>query len=421
MGYRPLASQAQFHDLIARFKGFSGPVGSGKSKALCHEAIRLTYSNPGRVGLLGAPTYRMLKDATLISLLEALAEYGVPFKLNRSDMTISMRDTRSVILLRSMTDSNALRGTNLAWFGIDELTYIAEDSWSQLEARLRDPVASEYCGYGVWTPKGADWVHKRFIAGPKKDYGAIFAAPFENRHLVGRNPSYYEHLRNSYSEAEYRQEVLGEYVTGDQNRVYSSFEPGEHLTVTERKLCLPLLWAFDFNVDPMCSIVAQRDGDQLIVLDELVIRRSGTEEMCLEFANRFGDHPQPVKIFGDASGNARSTKGGSDYDIVRRTLTGLLVSQFSFTIPKQNPRVLDRVALVNTRLKTAAGAVRLKIDSRCTELIKDLQQMRFKDGTSVLEKASDPERSHLSDALGYLVWQEYASTRLLGGQSRRLL
>jgi hypothetical protein len=55
--YDPLPSQQLFHASTARYKGFSGPVGSGKSQALCQEAIRLTYQNPGRMGLLGAPTY----------------------------------------------------------------------------------------------------------------------------------------------------------------------------------------------------------------------------------------------------------------------------------------------------------------------------------------------------------------------------
>ncbi len=41
--YRPLPSQQKFHDSAARFKGFSGPIGSGKSQALCHEAIKLSY------------------------------------------------------------------------------------------------------------------------------------------------------------------------------------------------------------------------------------------------------------------------------------------------------------------------------------------------------------------------------------------
>ena len=57
--YSPLPSQRKFHGLTARFKGFSGPIGSGKSQALCHEAIRLSYLNPGRQGLIGAPTYSL--------------------------------------------------------------------------------------------------------------------------------------------------------------------------------------------------------------------------------------------------------------------------------------------------------------------------------------------------------------------------
>ena len=59
-----LPSQQKFHDSQAAFKGFSGPIGSGKSQALCQEAIRLSYQNPGRTGLIGAPTYPMLRDSS---------------------------------------------------------------------------------------------------------------------------------------------------------------------------------------------------------------------------------------------------------------------------------------------------------------------------------------------------------------------
>ena len=55
--YSPLPSQKRFRDSAARFKGFSGPIGCGKSQALCQEAIKLAYVNAGRMGLLGAPTY----------------------------------------------------------------------------------------------------------------------------------------------------------------------------------------------------------------------------------------------------------------------------------------------------------------------------------------------------------------------------
>src|SRR5580704_3297846 len=136
--YQALPSQRRFYDSTARFKGFSGPIGSGKSVALCQEAVRLSYKNPGRTGLIGAPTYPMLRDSTLTSLVEFLHDNNVPFELNKADNVILLTDVQSRILLRSVEDYDRLRGTNLAWFGLDELTYTPEGAWKTLEGRLRD-------------------------------------------------------------------------------------------------------------------------------------------------------------------------------------------------------------------------------------------------------------------------------------------
>ena len=141
IAYHPLPSQQKFHDSAARFKGFSGPIGSGKSQAVCHEAIRLTYLNQGRLGLLGAPTFPMLRDATQAALFEILDGNKIPFDHNKAENTLIMRDTRSKILFRPMDEFERLRGTNLAWFGLDELTYTQEEAWLRLEGRLRDPKA----------------------------------------------------------------------------------------------------------------------------------------------------------------------------------------------------------------------------------------------------------------------------------------
>ena len=74
-----------------------------------------------------------------------------------------MGDT-SKILFRAVDEFERLRGTNLAWFGVDELTYTPEEAWLRLEGRLRDPKAIRLCGFGVWTPKGYDWVYRKFVA-----------------------------------------------------------------------------------------------------------------------------------------------------------------------------------------------------------------------------------------------------------------
>ena len=52
------------------------------------------------------------------------------------------------------------------------------------------------------------------------------------------------------------------------------------------------------------------------------------------------------------------------------------------------------------------GERRLAIHPRCKELIKDFEQVTYKENSLVIDKDRDPKRTHLSDALGYLVWQE---------------
>ena len=212
IGYRLLPSQRKFHESRARFKGFSGPVGSGKTQALCAEAVRLAYRNPGRTGLIGAPTYPMLRDATIISLTEYLESLGIEFTVNRGENYLVIPEVGSRMLFRPVEEFERLRGSNLAWFGVDELTYTCEEAWLRLEGRLRDPKATELCGFAVWTPKGYDWVYERFVLGRIQGYETILAQPFENKFLLERIPDYYERLRHSYDAKFYEQEVMGSYT-----------------------------------------------------------------------------------------------------------------------------------------------------------------------------------------------------------------
>src|SRR5450759_174485 len=112
--YDPLPSQKKFHALENRFKGFSGPIGSGKSQALCQEAIKLSYQNPGRTGLIGAPTYPMLRDATAAALVEVLEQNRIGFDFNRSENLLLIKETRLKILFRAVEEFERLRGSNLA-------------------------------------------------------------------------------------------------------------------------------------------------------------------------------------------------------------------------------------------------------------------------------------------------------------------
>src|SRR5205823_5786199 len=162
------------------------------------------------------------------ALLEILEWNAIPHEWNRAENFLVLKETRSRILFRAVEEFERLRGSNLAWFGLDELTYAPEAAWLRLEGRLRDPRATKLCGFAVA-----------------------------------------------------RQENVSE------------------MGVDAR---LPLMWALDFNVDPMCAVVAQVDGEQVRVLEEIVLSRASTYDACEEFSRRFPEHRGGLVVYADASG-----------------------------------------------------------------------------------------------------------------------
>ena len=422
IAYDALPSQKDFHNLATRYKGFSGPIGSGKSLALCQEAIRLSYTNPGRMGLLGAPTVPMLREATQATLFEILESNRIPYELNKAENTLTMLDTHSRVVFRPVDEYERLRGTNLAWFGLDELTYCAEEAWFRLQGRLRDPQAANKCGFAVWTPKGYDWVYKRFMVSPTEDYRAIIAKPAENRHLLNSTPDFYERLKDSYDERFYRQEVLGEYLSLGGSCVYTAFDRDTHLTGNlDADPSLPLCWSLDFNVDPMCSIIAQVYKGVVYVIDEICLHRASTSDACEEFLKRYGKHRAGIQIFGDASGNATQSTGYSDYKMIDEFFQTQSNLRPELRVLKSNPKVRERVNLTNRQLKNAAGESSVVIHSKCVELIQDLEQVTFKSSSLEIDKERDRTRTHMSDAFGYLIWETCQPQQECGDQGRRLL
>jgi len=419
--YRSLPSQEAFHSCDSRFKGFSGPIGSGKSQALCFEAIRLSYLNQGRLGLIGAPTYPMLRDATQATLFELLETLEIPYEYNKAENLLTLRHNRSRMIFRPVDDFDRLRGTNLAWFGLDELTYSPEGAWLRLEGRLRDPQAARLCGFAVWTPKGYDWVYQKFIADPVKGYSAIIARPNENRFLLEKVPDFYERLRNSYDENFYLQEALGQYLSQQGGLVYSAFSRGDQVKQLQVNPNCPLLWALDFNVDPMSSVVAQMAGRRVFVLDEIALRHASTHEACEAFEKRFPNHRSGVVIYGDASGNSQHSTGTSDYQIVREYFRMSYGGRATYKVPRANPSVRERIMLTNATLRSASGDIRLLVDPRCKELIKDFEQVSYKADSNAIDKDKDRRRTHLSDALGYLLWQESRPQPGIGEHPERLI
>jgi hypothetical protein len=107
--------------------------------------------------------------------------------------------------------------------------------------------------------------------------------------------------------------------------------------------------------------------------------------------------------------------------MMREVLSKSDMKCLGYRVPRANPEVRERVSVVNAMLRSAQSESRLFIHPRCRELVVDLEQVSYKPGSSVIEKERDPRRTHLSDALGYLVWQECRPKGWAGERKERLL
>ncbi len=377
------------------------------------------------MGLIGAPTYPMLRDVTERAFFEELGDASIPYTFNRQEHHLRFDELGSEIVFRSLDNEERLRGTNLAWFGIDEMSYTTEAAFERLQGRLRDPHALHQHGFGVWTPNGFNWVYERFVRRNDPNYQAIRARPGENKSL---RPGYYEDLQASYDERFYRQEALGEYLNIFAGRAYYAFDRDRNCRDLAYLQGVPLCWALDFNVNPMCSVIAQivdisTEMDRLYarrrvnvhVLDELYLTDSNTPAACEAFYDRvrpwIGARGLEVRVYGDAAGNARQSASAgspSDWDAVRKFFS-LRSQELSprFCVKESNPFVKDRVSAVNTLLCSQSGERLMFVDPRCKHLIADLERVAWKEASAELDKTSDSKLTHVSDALGYLCATEF--------------
>ena len=97
----------------------------------------------------------------------------------------------------------------------------------------------------------------------------------------------------------------------------------------------------------------------------------------------------------------------------------------TFQVPSSNPPVKDRINCVNALLRNHAGQYRLVIAPTCKELIKDFERIFWKadpHGNSLAElDKSDPRRTHVSDAVGYLIARKFPMRMLAGERAGPIL
>lgn len=233
-----------------------------------------------------------------------------------------------------------------------------------------------------------------------KDNIAILNTTYlDNKFIDDEYKSVLEKLKDE-DEYFYKVYALGEWaspnITGLCYKKFTNYNIIQHEYIKE----LPIIVACDFNYDPMAWVLIQNVKGVDYVFDEIYKQDTDTEETVQELLSKYG-HVK-YKIYGDYSGTFRSSKTlSTDYSIIQSYLPRAEV------ITKPNPPIIQRVKAVNWRLCSKNTTRRLFIDPKCKYLIRDFQKVKFKDNSKEIDK-SNPELTHISDALGYYIEYEYS-------------
>jgi len=208
----------------------------------------------------------------------------------------------------------------------------------------------------------------------------------------------------------FRQEYEGSFESYE-GRVYCYFDADVHRVDRGLQWNVPIFVACDFNVTPCIWIIGQDTNEITYVHQEVCRRNTDVFKMCAELKKTLiemmgNSEAQakiyPIRFYGDSSGMGRNFNATlSSWEIIRKEFEGWKVR---FCL-QQNPRIVDRVNAVNARMRTADGAVRFGCNESCVELMRDFDRCELDDLQERKSQAGD--RTHASDALGYMIHYEH--------------
>lgn len=416
--YRPHEGQIAFHygiQNLYRFMLMLCGIRGGKTYAGAREALKQCWNNKSNIDIpygIIAPTYHMLDRTTWREFKQAAR----PFikKDNDSKKIITLKNNREVFGF-SAENYDKIRNVTLMGFWVDEARECKDFAglWDVLMGRV---LSTGGKGIVTSSPNSYDDMYEIFIHEKKKDYGVVRFSTYENTTIPKEA---IDGLAEKYDIKFAKQELYGELVVFE-GAVYYTFSRRDNagdiaFEVANYDPNRKIILCCDFNVDPMAWVLAQvyqrNNGlKEIRVFDEIFMRNSNTVEACQEFKNRYPNHSSGIAIYGDATGKSRSTQSNiSNYQIIDDELGRYGIDNH---VETHNPAERDRVNAVNGMMCNSKGIRSIFINpDKCKHLIRDFEQVSYKEGTTQIDKAKDLKLTHASDAFGYFVENEFSLDR----------
>ena len=341
---------------------------------------------------------------------QLVEKYSLPFRVYSDYLKSEL--TKSEIVFKGMNDLTAdgiksYEGFSDAW--IEEAQNFSLNSFQKLDPTIRQNDSQIFVTMNPETVKDA--VLYEIENFHKEDALIIHINYLDNPFCPEPMKKMAEQIKLHKPE-DYRHIWLGEPVDAIKNNVVKNFSY-ENIKPVNYIDDIDLHLSCDFNVDPMCWVLAHKTNDKVFFFDEIVMENTTTVECIDEFCSRYPNHKAKIIVNGDASGDNRTTASEyTNYIQIKNRLFSFGYRNVEFRLKPFNPPIKSRVAAWNNKILTNSGNREIIISPKCKWLIYNCENLKYKEGTNKIDVPSirqikqDKNLKYLThpfDAASYLV------------------
>jgi hypothetical protein len=406
------------HALVVASRGFgkSWLAGTAAITAV-DELMRLHPKVPNKNVYIIAPTYDQVTDIYYPMLkyqmgLDRVAlkdskdagyfefPHGVSLKLVSYEAVERLRGKGAYLIVNDEVASwKKGIGLQEAWESV--LEPLLTTRWSPERARA---VGAKSPGRSltISTPMGFDYFYD--MSNRQEIDPCWRTYHYDYTHSPFLDPKEIERVRHTVDPIKFAREYRASFE-GSGNSVFYCFDRKTHVRNDIPGFLLPdgkhpgevVHACIDFNVGIQATSFWAIRGNQAHCIDSIQ-GHPDTETLAKHIAVKYIDRGHKVIGYPDPSGKARKTSaavGRTDFAILQNAGIKIVAKDAA-------PAIVDSVACVNRKLKSAAGDVEMFISANCVDVIKSLERTTWVDNNpnlAVIDKKAGVE--HFSDGIRY--------------------
>jgi hypothetical protein len=381
---------------------------SGKTERFKRFLAKEAMKNPNEKYFVGAPTHAQVKKIFWddLKLLTLSSQHLKP--PSESELKIYMPNG-SEIHLMGLDKPERIEGVNWTGGGIDEIADIKEKAVNENIMPALDTEDPTRDGYLAWcwflgVPDGLNHYYDMCMKAESGKTPDSKVFHWKSSEILSEKVIKAAKARMSLKQYKQEYEASFETATG---RIYEDYSSDNHTSRTIQPH-EQLIWMHDQNYTPLSSAIGVRDGDDIYLLDEIVLTSAISKQSALEFVSKYKDHKNKnVLLYGDPAGRAGEKHGhASDYTDIEDVLRS---NGWEFTrrVKKKHPAIKDRQNAVRAKIRTADDKISLFVNPSMAEWCdKGLSTVQLQEGSTFQEDQKN-QYQHITTAIGYMVDYEF--------------